>query len=130
MAVTKTILIIDGYQTLLRLYEKEFNQEGYRVLTARDSLEALEKIAGAQPDLVVIDRRPFGRTELEAIETIRKIGGKKRPLFVLNDSPAAELLKAAPWIDFFVPKSSDLEPLKSMVRRLLQSRLQPRRSGR
>lgn len=130
MAATKTILIIDSYQTLLRLYEKEFNQEGYRVLTARDSFEALEKIAGTRPDLVVIDQRPFGRAELQAIEAIGRVGGKKRPLFVLNGSPTAESLEPAPWIDFFVPKSSDLEPLKSTVRCLLERRFQPRGSRR
>jgi len=52
----KTILVVDDSPTDLRLMTAPLQQSrGYRVLTAADGEEALEKAAREHPDLIVLD---------------------------------------------------------------------------
>lgn len=50
------ILIVDDDKFLLDMYQLKFNELGYKVTTATDGQEALDKInAGAKPDVCLID---------------------------------------------------------------------------
>ena len=49
------ILVVDDEPEILRLLEKSLRAEGYAVETAKDGLEAEQKLRGAAPDLVVLD---------------------------------------------------------------------------
>jgi len=49
------ILVVDDSPTEMRLVADRLVRNGYRVLTARDGEEALEKIALERPRLVVLD---------------------------------------------------------------------------
>ncbi len=51
----KTILVADDEPYVLRSLEFILKKEGYRVLTATDGQEALEKIREERPDLVLLD---------------------------------------------------------------------------
>lgn len=51
----ETILVVDDSPTEMRLVAGSLLRQGYRVLTARDGEEALEKIALERPRLVVLD---------------------------------------------------------------------------
>ncbi len=51
----KTILVADDEPYVLRSLEFILKKEGYRVLTAIDGQEALEKIQEERPDLVFLD---------------------------------------------------------------------------
>jgi len=50
-----TVLIVDDHVQNLELIGALMQAEGYRVLTARDGVEALEQVAQAQPDLILLD---------------------------------------------------------------------------
>jgi DNA-binding response OmpR family regulator len=52
---TKTILIADDEPNILISLEFLMKREGYTVLLARDGQEALDTIASARPDLVLLD---------------------------------------------------------------------------
>ena len=52
---TKTILIVDDSPTDLRLMTSPLEEKGFRVLTAIDGEEALEKASQETPDLIVLD---------------------------------------------------------------------------
>lgn len=51
----KTILVADDEPYVLRSLEFILKKEGYRVLTATDGLEALDKTRAELPDLVFLD---------------------------------------------------------------------------
>lgn len=44
MAQPATILLVDDEQDIIKLMEIYFGNEGYRVLTASDGVEALEQL--------------------------------------------------------------------------------------
>lgn len=49
------ILLVEDDITLVKMYEKKFQSDGYEVLVAYDGLEGLEKATNEKPDLVVLD---------------------------------------------------------------------------
>ncbi len=51
----KTILVADDEPYVLRSLEFILKKEGYRVVTAIDGVDALEKIRAEKPDLVFLD---------------------------------------------------------------------------
>lgn len=51
----QTILVVDDSPTDLKLVTAPLHQRGYRVITATDGEEALEKAARERPDLIVLD---------------------------------------------------------------------------
>ena len=51
----ETILVVEDSPTELRLVSLPLQRQGYRVLTAVDGEEALEKAAREHPDLILLD---------------------------------------------------------------------------
>jgi twitching motility two-component system response regulator PilH len=51
----KTILCVDDSPTQLRVLTEALSGRGYRIVTATDGEEALQKIAETSPDLVLLD---------------------------------------------------------------------------
>ena len=49
------VLVVDDEPEILRMLEKSLRAEGYAVETAKDGLEAEQKLKGTPPDLVVLD---------------------------------------------------------------------------
>ena len=52
---SKTILVVDDSPTEMRLMTSSLNGQGFRIITATDGEEALEKAASEHPDLVLLD---------------------------------------------------------------------------
>jgi len=50
-----TVLVVDDHVQNIELIGALMQAEGYRVLTARDGLEALKQVAQAPPDLILLD---------------------------------------------------------------------------
>ncbi len=50
-----TILAVDDDPFNLKLVSTIFTKEGYRVITANDGMEALQRVDEVQPDLIVLD---------------------------------------------------------------------------
>lgn len=51
----KTLAIVDDDPNTLRMLGRYFEHYGFRVVTARDGVEALEVIGATSPDLVILD---------------------------------------------------------------------------
>lgn len=51
----KTLLIVDDQQELSELVGQIFRRRGFRVIGAADGAEALEQVASAPPDLILLD---------------------------------------------------------------------------
>lgn len=55
MSERQTILVVEDDEDLRRLFRTALALAGYDVIEAGDGLEALQRIDGALPDLVVLD---------------------------------------------------------------------------
>lgn len=55
MQAAKTVLLVDDSPTELRVMMRALDGQGYRILTASDGEEALERISRSLPDLVLLD---------------------------------------------------------------------------
>ena len=68
--MSKTILAVDDDKDILGLVQRTLAGQGFTVTTAEDGHEALEAIARAKPDLVVLD---IEMPELDGLEVVAKL---------------------------------------------------------
>lgn len=117
----KRILIADDEESLQRLYQEEFEEEGYEVILAGNGREVLEKLDDPDrlPDLIVMDIR---MPEMNGIDTLRIIKEKQPQIPVILCSAYSEFKQDfSVWAsDDYVVKSSDLTELKAAVKRHLK----------
>ena len=66
----KAVLVVDDDPKSLKLMEVKLTQEGYRVITAQNGKDALEKIKLEKPGLVLLD---ILMPEMDGIETLKRI---------------------------------------------------------
>ncbi|MBC8208373.1 MAG: response regulator [Desulfobulbaceae bacterium] len=114
----KKILLVDDEEGIRFLYREEFLDEGYEVVSAINGEEALEKFKRERPDLVVLDIQMPG---MNGIEVLRQMKMERPDLPVVLSSAYQEFKQdLGAWAsDEYVVKSSDLQELKEVVRKLL-----------
>jgi two-component system, response regulator, stage 0 sporulation protein F len=120
VAVEK-VLCIDDDLSLLRLYQEELAEEGYKVVLARDGKEGLAKFEKEKPHVVVMDiRMPV----MDGIETLTAMLGKDRQVpVILNTAYPQYKENFMTWgAEAYVVKSSDLTELKQKIRDILDRR--------
>jgi len=114
-------LIADDEEALRRLYQEEFEEEGFEVFLAADGNEVLAKLEDPAhlPDIIVMDIRMPG---LNGIETLRIIKEKFPQIPVILCSAYSEFKQDfSVWAsEDYVVKSSDLTELKEAVKRHLK----------
>ena len=64
------VLVVDDSLTVRRVTQRLLGREGYRVATAKDGLEALERIAQERPDLVLSD---IEMPRMDGFEFVRRL---------------------------------------------------------
>jgi DNA-binding response OmpR family regulator len=114
----KTILVVDDEESIRLLYQEELTDEGYKVITAGDGQEALEKVKTQNPDLITLDLK---MPNMDGIEFLRKIRESHRTLPIVISSAYGEYKQDfSVWLsDAYITKSSDLTELKSRIKELL-----------
>ncbi|RLC61082.1 MAG: DNA-binding response regulator [Chloroflexi bacterium] len=70
MAVDKTILVVDDEPRVVQFITMNLELEGFRVVSASDGHEALEKVTRELPDLIVLD---IMLPDMDGFETLKKI---------------------------------------------------------
>ncbi|MBM4463190.1 MAG: response regulator transcription factor [Chloroflexi bacterium] len=70
MAANTTILVVDDEPRMVQFITMNLELEGFRVISAFDGYQALEKVTRELPDLVVLD---IMMPEMDGFETLRKI---------------------------------------------------------
>ena len=66
----KNILIVDDEENIRIILENVFADAGYRVETAKDGLQALEKMKRFRPEIVLLDKN---MPRMDGLETLRQI---------------------------------------------------------
>jgi len=113
-----SILVVDDEEHILKLYEKEFSEDGYQVKTAKDAKEGIKIAQETQVDLVVLDIKMEGKNGLEVLSDFRRIN-KNLPI-ILNSAYSTYKSDFQSWLaDAYVVKSSNLEELKRKIRELV-----------
>ncbi len=118
------VLCVDDDANLLRLYEEELTEEGYRVIVAKDGREAIKKFEKESPQIVVMDiRMPV----MDGIEALTAMLGKDRQIpVILNTAFPQYRDNFMTWgAEAYVIKSSDLTELKKKIRECLDKRKKP-----
>jgi CheY-like chemotaxis protein len=115
----KKILVADDEMAIRLLYSEELKEEGYEVYTAANGREALDIVDQVPLDLVILDIK---MPEIDGIEALRQIKEKKPDLPVLLSTAYGEYKQDfATWAsDEYLVKSSDLDDLKTTVKRYLK----------
>ncbi len=67
-----TVLVVEDTELLRRIYADKLAQDGYRVVTAADGLEALQHVRAEPVDLVLLDLVMPKMSGLEVLEAIKK----------------------------------------------------------
>lgn len=67
-----TVLVVEDTELLRRMYADSLTQQGYRVLSASDGLEALSVLRTDTPDLILLDLIMPKMGGLEVIDLLKK----------------------------------------------------------
>ncbi|MBZ0107440.1 MAG: response regulator [Candidatus Scalindua rubra] len=117
----KTILLVEDDKNQRLLYEQELKRVGYKVVTASDGKEALEKIQEQLPDVVVMD---INMPKMDGIEAMGRILSKNKAVPVIINTAYSNYKDSfMSWMaDAYVVKSSDLSELKDKIKEVLANK--------
>ncbi len=118
----KTILFADDSKNIREYCRAAFEEEGYRVVLARDGIEALQVFCSEAPDLAVLDISMPRAGGLDALEQIKRLAPKiPAILYTAHDEDCLRDPRAALATACVEKSSEDLSNLKRTVVHVLQS---------
>ncbi|VAX19001.1 hypothetical protein MNBD_NITROSPINAE02-1036 [hydrothermal vent metagenome] len=118
MGKTK-ILVVDDEESIRMLYSEELSLAGYEVETAHDAMDATRKIAEFNPALITLDIKMPGVDGIEFLRKFRETDKKTPVVLCTAYSDYKKDFKI--WAsDAYVVKSSNLDPLKTTIREILE----------
>jgi len=131
MSEKNLILIIDDEADLREMLQFKFEAEGYRVVTAHDGLDGLEKLKGIKPDLIILDMNMPRMGGIEFYKNICDSGFKPQyPVLVLTARANLESMFRDFAIDGFMIKPFDVDQLAKEVAAIIQKRAQAAKAER
>ena len=119
----QTVLIVDDEPPIRRLLRTSLGAQGYRTLEAATAAEALARIAGDRPDVIILD---LGLPDGDGLDVIRAVRtGSAVPIVVLTAREAERSKVAALDLgaDDYVTKPFGMEELMARLRTALRHRL-------
>jgi two-component system, OmpR family, response regulator len=125
-----TILLVDDEESIQRLLAYPLEREGFRVIPAHDGEEALERFAGEQVDLVVLD---IMLPKLDGLEVCKRIRAQSMvPIIMLTarDDEFDKVLGLELGADDYITKPFSIREFRSRVRALLRRAGSPRLEAR
>ena len=123
MARATTILLVDADHDLVKSATLLLENEGYRVVTARDGEEALLKLREGRPDLVILDillPRRNGYQVCRALKEDRALAALSVLFVSAKSQPSDRFWARRVGGDGFVSKPYDPADLLREVKILLQ----------
>jgi DNA-binding response OmpR family regulator len=125
-----TILLVDDEDAVQKLLTYPLEQEGFRVLQARDGEEALRRFEAEHVDLVVLD---LMLPKLDGLEVCRRLRAQSTVPIVMLTARDDELDKVVGLelgADDYITKPFSIREFRSRVRALLRRAGLPRERAR
>jgi len=122
------LLVVDDEANIRLLYAAELADEGYEVVTAAGTAEAVERLREGSFDLAVLDIKLKNES---GIELLQKLVKERHDMPVILCS-AFSCYKDdfSAWLaDGYVVKSGDLSELKQEIARVLAKKAQKQKAG-
>ncbi len=122
------LLVVDDEANIRLLYAEELAEEGYQVVTAASTAEAVEKLHMSEFDLVVLDIKLKNES---GIDLLQKLVKERHDMPVILCS-AFSCYKDdfSAWLaDGYIVKSGDLTELKQEIARVLAKKAQRAKVG-
>ena len=118
MPTAKLVVVIDDDRLTLEAMGGLLRSWGYRVVTAVSDDEALDRLDGRRPDMIVCDfHLTDGKTGLQAIDRLR--GAFEIPAILITGNGAAARAQAGRYPILFKPV--DPASLKQAIERTLRA---------
>jgi DNA-binding response OmpR family regulator len=112
------ILVVDDDLHIQRLYKEEFEEEGYEVVIASNGKEAIDLFDREVPDIVTLD---ILLPDIDGIRLLRQMKEKRPKVPIIMSTAYDYRDDFAVWAsEAYIVKSSDLDELKSMIKKLLE----------
>jgi two-component system response regulator GlrR len=117
-----TILIAEDNPYSMLLYEEELTDEGYKIQSAKNGLEALNILGKEKVDLLITD---VNMQEMNAIEMIPRVRDKfpNMPIVIISGyykTLPEELSSRGYEVQLFINKPVDMAFLKEKIPQILQ----------
>ncbi|HEV8267130.1 MAG TPA: sigma-54 dependent transcriptional regulator, partial [Thermoanaerobaculia bacterium] len=116
-----SVLVIDDEANILEMLTIVFEGEGYRVERAKSCEEALAKLDGAVPDLILTDLRMPDGSGFDVLKKAREVAPATPVVMITaytSTKTAIEALKAGAYD--YISKPFDVEELKHVVGKALE----------
>lgn len=124
------ILVVDDNRDILDLVQRVLQTYGYEVVIARDGLEALQKEASTEPDMVILD---VNLPTFDGWEVCRRIKARRAvPIMLLTvRAERADVERSHDaGADDHLPKPFDITEFLSHINKLMtRTALPPRPAG-
>ena len=123
--MSKRVLIVDDEPNIVISLEFLMKREGFEVSVARDGSEALERIRGERPDLVVLDVMMPKLNGFEVCQAVRAAPALAQTRIVMLTAKGreAEMNKGlALGADAYIAKPFSTRDLVARVKSLLEER--------
>ncbi len=112
------VLIVDDDEGVRALYQTELSQAGYEVQAVDSGAAAVSIVENEKFDVIVLDIEMPDMSGIEALSHLRRIC-PETPV-ILNTAYNTYKQDFQSWLaDAYLMKSSDLEPLKEQIRKLV-----------
>lgn len=122
------ILVVDDEPNIRLLYSEELSEEGYEVVTAGTTAEAIEKLQEAEFSLAVLDIKLKNESGIDLLQKLVK-ERHEMPVILCSAFSCYKDDFSAWLADGYIVKSGDLTELKQEIARVLAKKAQRTKAG-
>ena len=122
------ILVVDDEANIRLLYAEELADEGYEVVTAANTTEAVEKLQEGAFDLAVLDIKLKNESGIDLLQKLVK-ERHEMPVILCSAFSCYKDDFSAWLADGYIVKSGDLTELKQEIARVLAKKAQRAKAG-
>ncbi len=119
MKAKRTILLVDDEQAILKVFSIKLRISGYDVITALGGQEALDLVASAKPDIMLLDVIMPGVDGFEVLQKLRSYSQLPVIVFSARSDNAVKALELG--ANDFLTKPFAPEELVNKIRSILGS---------
>jgi two-component system OmpR family response regulator len=118
--VTRSVLVVEDEPTVRETLAESLAEDGLRVWTAADGVQALERFRADRPDVILLDLMLPGMSGIEVTRIIRAESSVPILMLTARDSELDKVLGLELGADDYVTKPFSLRELQARVRALLR----------